>query len=78
MATTQQTQTRTDADTANPFGIELKRFYNADEVSEALGLRRRKTIYEIPEEDLPRYRVGPGRRTVRFLGRDLVNYLQAA
>jgi len=71
-------QTQPDTNPENPFGIDPKRFYNADEVSEALGLRRRKTVYEIPEEDLPRYRVGPGRRTVRFLGRDLVTYLEAA
>ena len=78
MATKQQTETRTDAETANPFGIDPQRFYDADEVSKALGLRRRKTVYEIPEDDLPRYRVGPGRRTVRFLGRDVVTYLEAA
>lgn len=51
--------------------------YSAAEAAQVLGFRRRNTIYEIPERDLPRTRVGPRRGRTMFRGEDLLAYLTA-
>lgn len=55
--------------------IEPTKLYTAPEVQKILRFKRVKTVYEIPEEDLSRLRIGKGRRQVRFLGQDLLDYL---
>ncbi|MEM6327830.1 MAG: hypothetical protein AAF791_11990 [Bacteroidota bacterium] len=48
--------------------------YTAPEANARLGFGERLTIYEIPETDLPKCRVGAGRGSVRYLGADLLAY----
>lgn len=55
--------------------IELQRLYPAEHANRLLGFSpKRMTIYDIPEADLPRCRVGPSRGATRFLGADLLAY----
>lgn len=49
------------------------RLYSASEANALLGFDR-MTIYEIPEADLPRCKIGPSRGSLRFLGADLLAY----
>lgn len=47
--------------------------YDAQEASAFLDLDR-STLYDIPESDLPRCRVGPARGSTRWMGADLLAY----
>lgn len=62
----------------DPRAVHPDRIYTAEEANDLLGFGRTKsermTIYDIPEEELPRCRVGPKRGASRFLGADLVAY----
>ena len=51
--------------------------YDSVEAAQYLRLRNPRTVREIPEEVLPRTRVGPTRGEIRFMGRDLLNYAEA-
>ena len=51
--------------------------YDSVEAAQYLRLRNPRTVREIPEEALPRVRVGPTRGEIRFLGRDLLRYVHA-
>lgn len=51
------------------------KLYTAQEAATILGLDR-TTIYDIPEADLPRCRVGPARGSTRWMGADLLAYAQ--
>jgi len=55
--------------------FDLWRLYTAREAADILGLDR-STIYDIPEHDLPRCRVGPSRGSTRFMGADLLAYMK--
>lgn len=66
-----------DVQLAAPSAFEPWRAYTAKEAAEFLGLARTDSVYEIPEVELPRVRVGPNRGSVRFLGADLVCYAKA-
>jgi len=57
-------------------GFDLWKSYAAGEAAEILGLKRRGSIYEIPEAELPRSRVGPARGSTTFLGLDLLVYMK--
>lgn len=57
-------------------GIIPERLYDASEVQEILGLKRKKTVYEIPERHLPPTWVGPRRGSKRYRGRDVLAYLE--
>jgi hypothetical protein len=51
--------------------------YTPAEAAALLGFgNRTKTIYEVPERQLRRLRVGPNEGRVLFLGRDLIAYLE--
>lgn len=50
------------------------RLYSAEEANALLGFGDRLTIYEIPEHDLPKCRVGPKRGATRYLGANLLAY----
>lgn len=51
--------------------------YTPAEAAALLGFgSRMKTIYDVPERQLPRRRVGPNEGRVLFLGRDLIAYLE--
>ena len=60
-------------DQPDELAIVPARLYTAADANRLLGFKR-MTIYEIPETDLPRCRVGPARGSLRFLGADLVAY----
>lgn len=49
------------------------KLYNAREAADILGLDR-ATMYDIPETELPRCRVGPARGSTRWMGADLLAY----
>lgn len=49
------------------------RLYKAEEAADVLGLDR-ATMYDIPETELPRCRVGPARGSTRWMGADLLAY----
>ncbi len=54
-------------------GLDPLRAYSAKEVAELLGTRRLASIYEIPEDELPRVRrIG---RAVGFLGINVLCYM---
>lgn len=72
---TQTTKTPTPYGADSTMLIEPNHLYTAGEVAELFRFDRTKTVYEIPEVDLPRIRVGRGRRQIRFLGTDLLAYL---
>jgi hypothetical protein len=55
-------------------GIEPWRLYTARQAAELLGLDYYKSVYEIPEADLPRCWIGPNRGSLRFMGADLLCY----
>lgn len=57
--------------------LRIGKLFTAAEAAHALGLRRRNTVYEIPECDLPRTRVGPRRGRTMFRGEDLIAYITA-
>lgn len=57
-------------------GFDLWRGYTAAEAGTILGIKRTGTLYEIPEAELPRVRVGPARNAVRFFGVDLLCYMR--
>lgn len=54
--------------------LKPEAFYTAREAATLLRLSRVDSIYEIPEAELPRCRVGPSRGSVRFYGADLLAY----
>lgn len=59
--------------------IESGRLYTPEEAARLLGFGtpeepRTKTLYDIPEADLPKCRVGPARGAVRYFGADLIAY----
>lgn len=56
--------------------IQPMRVYTAEEAGNLLGFTRWQTIYEIPECELPKCRIGPARRSVRYFGADLLAYLK--
>lgn len=56
-------------------GIVPTRVYTAEEAADVLGLSRKQTMFEIPEAELPRRRIGPRRGATRFLGCDLLRYV---
>lgn len=47
--------------------------YGSREAADYLGIDR-STLYDIPEADLPRCRVGPARGSTRWMGADLLAY----
>lgn len=57
-----------------PVLIHPEGIYTADEVAAYLKIQR-KEVYGIPEELLPKRRVGPRGGAVRYFGRDVLNYL---
>jgi len=58
---------------AGDLGIELGRAYSPKEVAHLLGTSRTKSVYEIPEEELPRVRrIGSG---IGFLGINVLCYM---
>jgi hypothetical protein len=59
--------------------IDAEALYTAEEAAVILGMKgtprsRQNAMYEIPEDALPRFRVGPNGGRLRWLGRDLLNY----
>jgi hypothetical protein len=52
------------------------RLYTAREAADVLGLDR-ATMYDIPESELPRCRVGPARGSTRWMGADLLAYARS-
>lgn len=52
----------------DPYGL-----YGSRDAAEYLGIDR-STLYDIPEADLPRCRVGPARGSTRWMGADLLAY----
>lgn len=61
---------RPGVDESNLDPFEL---YSTSEAADFLGLDR-STLYDIPESDLPRCRVGPARGSTRWMGADLLAY----
>ena len=57
--------------------LAIGKLFSAAEAADALGFRRKNTVYEIPECDLPRTRVGPRRGRTMFRGEDLIAYMAA-
>jgi hypothetical protein len=57
-------------------GIVAERLYDVGEVQALLGLRRRKSVYEIPERSLVPTWVGPRRGKKMFRGQDVLSYLE--
>jgi len=55
--------------------LDWHRLYTAEEVAALLGLSRKRTVYDIPEHDLPRRWVGPQRGSLRFYGLDILCYI---
>jgi hypothetical protein len=55
-------------------GIDLWGLYTAKEAAAYLRLAQVKGIYDIPETDLPRRRIGPNRGAHRWMGADLFCY----
>jgi hypothetical protein len=52
--------------------------YTPAEAAALLGFGSRpKTIHEIPDNELPRYRIGPRKGKVLFQGIDLLQYLES-
>ena len=49
------------------------RYYSAEDLADAWGLKR-ATVYQIPEQLLPKRRVGPKGGRVVYLGRDVSEY----
>lgn len=71
------------ADAASPSAddraIVPDRLYTPDEVARIFGFGtpdapRTKSVYEIPEAELPKLRIGAARGAVRYLGADLLSY----
>lgn len=56
-----------------PIDIHPTRIYTADEVARYLKIRR-KEVYAIPEELLPKRRVGARGGAVRYAGHDVLRY----
>lgn len=54
--------------------IDPDTLYTPAEAATLLGLRRTKSMSEIPTTDLPKCKVGPARGSVRYLGADLLAY----
>ena len=63
---------------SEPVELMPDALYTPEEVAGYLRIERVKSVREIPEADLPRSRVGPGRRLIRFRGRDVLEYVDAA
>jgi hypothetical protein len=59
-----------------PRAVDDHQLYTAEDVAKILGLTNAKTVYDIPETELPRQRVGPRRGSVRFLGIQVRRYIQ--
>ncbi len=57
-----------------PKVIHPEAIYTADEVAEYLKIQR-KEVYGIPEELLPKRRVGARGGAVRYYGRDVLQYV---
>lgn len=49
------------------------RYYDAKDLAEAWSLRR-PSVYQIPEAELPKRRVGPKRGSIVYLGADIIAY----
>lgn len=65
-----------DALAALPAGVpHPDRLYRADAVAGFLGVTR-QTVYCIPTRSLPKVRVGPKGGSVRYLGRDVLSYIE--
>lgn len=56
--------------------IAPDRLYDANEVQQILGFKRKKSVYEVPECQLPATWVGPRRGKKMYRGRDLLAYLE--
>jgi hypothetical protein len=56
--------------------VVAERLYDAAEVAAILGLRRKKSVYEIPERHLVPTWVGPRRGKKMFRGRDVMKYIE--
>lgn len=54
------------------------RAYTAREAAALLGFSKWQTIYDIPENELPKCLVGPARKSIRYFGADLLAYLKGA
>ena len=64
---------RQSAEDLEALGIEPMRAYSARETARLLGTRRVASVYEIPEDELPRVRrIGSG---VGFLGINILCYM---
>ncbi len=48
--------------------------YEPEEAASFLRLKRKKSIYDIPAQQLPKTKVGPRGGLVRYFGRDLLEY----
>jgi hypothetical protein len=62
--------------TAPDYGIRPGKLYSAKEVAAYFGFKDVDSVYNIQEQDLPRRRIGPSRAAVRFLGEDILKYLE--
>lgn len=49
------------------------RYYDAKDLSAAWGMSR-PSVYQIPEAELPKRRVGPKRGLIVYLGADIIAY----
>ncbi|MBW3627734.1 MAG: hypothetical protein KY464_00425 [Gemmatimonadetes bacterium] len=56
--------------------IVPEQLYSAAETQVLLGLRRRKSVYEIPPKALVPTWVGPRRGKKMFRGQDILSYLE--
>lgn len=62
---------------AETLGIDPNKRYDTPETMELVGLKERKSLYAIPGDELPRYRVGAGRGKFVYIGADIIRYLEA-
>lgn len=53
------------------------RLYKAEAVAQFLAVQR-KTVYCIPARLLPKVRVGPRGGSIRYIGRDVLRYIERA
>lgn len=57
-------------------GIKPFRLYLPEEVCDFLRLKDKASVYNIPETELPRQRIGPNRGSIRYYGLHILQYVQ--